>query len=435
MARHAKHPFVGSTWAGKTRVTRRTATWIGGAVALLCCLSQVAAAALLLSSSEGWDFAMLLLLGYPVVGALIVSRQPRNTIGWLLVAGSASIMLGLLCAAVVFATLDAPPAPTTWQELLAWVTNIAFIGGFEGLLLTMAFLFPTGRFLSPRWRAVGLTMWLLFAASFIILALRPGPLGGYFSGTPEITNPFGVPGVDAFTRFTGILNTPLNVLVLLTSLWAMVARVRRARGIERLQLQWLALTLGLVSTPIVALLAYDLVAEPVSWVIELLQTVSFVSGSLGIAAAIGIAILRYQLYDIERLINRGLVYLALSVALALVYLCLVLVLGSAVRSLTDASSSLVTAAATLIVAALFTPLRTGIQHVVDRRFYRRKYDAARTIESFSARLSNEVDLGMLSQDLQAVVRESMQPAHVSLWLRPITPHKHRNATPRGRADA
>jgi hypothetical protein len=399
-------------------VAQRTTTWIGGSIVALCVVAHLVAALLLRSTEQGWGPDLLLLLGYPVVGALIVSRQPRNIIGWLLVLAGASIALGLLCGAIVLATLDSQPA--TWQRILAWGANIAFIGGFEGLVLAMAFLFPTGRFLSHRWRLAGIAVGLAFVASHFMLAFLPGPLEGFFSDTPELTNPFSSSVVDSFTRYTSILLVPIGLFVILTSLWAIVARVQRARGIERLQLQWLALALGLACTPLLALLAYDLVAEPVIWVTELLRTVFFVSGSLGIATAIGIAILRYHLYDIERLINRGLVYLALTVSLAVVYLGLVLLLGGAVRSLTGTSSSIVTAASTLAVAALFTPLRSGIQRIVDRRFYRRKYDAARTVESFSARLRDEVDLGALSQDLQSVVRESMQPAHVSLWLRPTT---------------
>lgn len=392
----------------------RTATWIGGGAVLLCVVAQLVAAVLLRSTEQGWDWASAYLLSYPVVGAIIVSRQPRNRIGWLLVVCSVSIMLGLLCAAIVYATLD--PQPTIWQEILAWVTNIIFITGFEGLLLAMAFLFPTGRPLSPRWRMAGITVGVLFAASFVIHAVQPGPQGNYWSATPELTNPFGVSWMDPVSDFVSVLSLPVGVIIVLTSLWAVVARVRRARGIERLQFQWLALVLGVFAV----FLLIEVLAEPYvpAWVTEAVGAIYFAAATLGLSAAIGIAILRYQLYDIERLVNRGLVYLALTASLALVYLGLVLLLGGALRSLTGTSSSIVTAASTLAVAALFTPLRTGIQRVVDRRFYRHKYDAARTVENFSARLRDEVDLGALSLELQTVVRESMQPAHVSLWLRP-----------------
>ena len=396
-------------------VTRRTATWIGGSVAALSVVAQVFAALLMRTTEQGPDFASFYLLSYPVVGAVIVSRRPHNRIGWLLVVSGAAIALGLCTAAIVYATLDAPP--TNWQRVLAWVTNNTFIPGFEGLLLAMAFLYPTGRPLSPRWRTAGLVAGLLFAISLLIPALRPGPLGNYWSDSPELTNPFGIPGVDTLSQSISILGLPVGAFVVATALWSVVARVRRARGIERLQLQWLALALGIFAV----LLLIEVLAGPYlpAWIMGAVVAAYFAVATLGIAAAIGIAILRYRLYDIERLVNRGLVYLALTVTLVLVYLGSVLLLGSLVRSLTGTSSSIVTAASTLAVAALFTPLRAGIQRVVDRRFYRRKYDAARTIESFSARLRDEVDLAALSLELQAAVHESMHPAHVSLWLRPV----------------
>ena len=398
-----------------THMTRRTATGIGASVAALCVVAQAVAALLMRTTEQGWDIGSAFLLGYAVVGAVIVARKPRNTIGWLLVVCSAAITLGLLCAAIVYATLD--PQPAFWQRVLAWVTNNMFIPGFEGLLVALAFLFPTGRPLSPRWRTAGLVVGILFAAHMIIPALRPGPLGAYWTDTPELTNHFGIPGVDALSRHVSVLALPTGIFIVLTCLWAVVARVRRANGIERLQLQWLALVLGTFAV----LLLAEVLSRPYvpAWVSLAVEAAYFAAATLGIAVAIGIAILRYQLYDIDRLVNRGLVYLALTATLVLVYLGLVLVLGSVVRSLTGASSSIVTAASTLAVAALFTPLRASIQRVVDRRFYRRKYDAARTIENLSARLRDEVDLAALSLELQAVVRESMQPAHVSLWLRPV----------------
>lgn len=388
-------------------------------MALFCCVAQLIAAGLMLTTEQGWDYSTIMLLGFPVVGAVIVSRRPRNTIGWLLVVCGASVSLGLFLAAIVFSTLA--PTPLLWQELLAWVTNIVFIGGFEGLLLTVAFLFPTGRPLSPGWRRAAIAVWSVFVVTLLIPTFRPGQVGGYFSEYPELSNPLGIPGVDRFSEALGILFFPLGLAVVLTSIAAMAVRWRRARGVERLQLQWLALAIGLTGIAVVTSAIWNALApDDLSWVTEEIDGVFFTAGTLGISAAIGISILRYRLYDIERLINRGLVYLALTAALVVVYLGLVLLLGGALRTLTGASSGIVTAASTLAVAALFTPLRAGIQRIVDRRFYRRKYDAARMVEDFSARLRDEVDLDALSLDLQSVVYESMQPSHVSLWLRPTT---------------
>ena len=409
-------------------MTARAATWIGGGTAVLCGAAYIVATALVLTSSQGWDFAVVLPLGYPVVGAIIVSQRPRNTIGWLLLVCGTSIALGVLCAAIVYATLD--PQPAIWQQTLAWVTNLVFISGFQGLLLAMAFLFPTGRFLSQRWRMAGIAVGLAYVAIYFMLSFRPGQVGGLFDDTPELANPFGISGVDTFSQYASFLALPIGIFVVLASLSAMVTRFRRARDVERLQLQWLALALGCVGIAalVPALLgAFTPGLEP--WVTIISDAAFFPIGTLGISAAIGIAILRHQLYDIERLVNRGLVYLALSTSLVLIYIGLTLLLGNTLRALTGASSGIVTAIATLGAAALFAPLRNRIQHVVDRRFYRRKYDAARMVDDFSARLRDEVDLDTLGRGLQAVVAESMQPVHVSLWLRPTSstsaPHPDR----------
>jgi len=383
-------------------------------IAVLCVLAQAAAMALMVSTPQGWDAWLATLLGYPTVGAVIVAQQPRNTIGWLLVTFGGLANLGFFSAAVVFATLDADPA--RWQQALAWLTNVFFIGAFESLILTLAYLFPTGRTLSRGWRTAGSVVGVLFLVSLAIPSLTPGPLGGYFEDTPELTNPFGIALIGTFSDRAGFLAVPAGLVVVLVSIAAIVARVRRARGVERLQLQWLALALSLVG---VTLLASRLLMPVLpAWQTSVAESIMFLSATLGIPIAIGIAILRYRLYDIERIVNRGLVYVALTLALVLVYLGAVLVLGSVLRSLSGTSSGFVTAVSTLIAVAFFAPLRSMIQRFVDRRFYRRRYDAARMIEGFSARLRDEVDLNVLSADLQAIVRESMQPAHVSLWLRP-----------------
>jgi hypothetical protein len=401
-------------------VTGRTATWIGASLAAFCVVSQIVLTILELATSQDWFFGFAPnVLGFPIIGAIIVSRQPRNAIGWVLVIGSTAICLGLFCAATVFATLNGDPA--FWQQTLAIVANMSLIGGFEGLIMAMAFLFPTGRPLTPRWRTVGMVVGTVFVLSLIVLTFGSGPAGGIFAESPELTNPFVIPGVDAIRDSMGFVAVPLTLGVTLISLCALVVRFRRSRGIERRQLQWLALALGVLCVSLVVQVPANLlVPEGQSWLITVSEGVFFPVGTLGVSIAIGIAILRYQLYDIERLINRGLVYLTLTVTLALVYLGLVLLLGGALRSLTGATSSIVTAVSTLLAAALFSPLRSMIQRFVDRRFYRRKYDAARMLEGFSARLRNEVDLDALSTDLQAVVTESMQPAHVSLWLRPTS---------------
>lgn len=401
-------------------MTRRTAGWIGGGVAGFCCLSQVVSAWLLYHSPEGWDYFSLLLLGFPTVGAVIVSQQPRNTIGWILVVCSASIFLGFLFAAMIYATIDTEPL--FWQQLLAWITNIIFIGGVEAVLVTLAYLFPTGRTLSPRWRAAGCGVGVILVVNYLLLAVQPGPLNGYFADLPQLTNPFGVAAVEGVIDALRVIFVPLGVAVVLTSLAAIVVRVRRAGGVERLQLQWIALALGGVGLGIVMTALVEVLSPAdATWLNAAADVIFFSSATLGVSAAIGIAILRYHLYDIGRIVNRTIVYLSLTVALALVYVVLTLLLGAAMRALTGTSGSIVTAAATLVSAALFNPLRLRIQRVVDRRFYRRKYDAGRLIADFSYRVRDEIDLSTLETELRQIVIQTMQPAHVSVWLRPVVP--------------
>jgi len=396
--------------------------WISGTLAAFCIVSQAILMILIVVAPRGddWSYGFAApILGFPIIGVLILSRQPRNRIGWVLAIGSTSFCLGVFSASTIFATLDGDP--DRWQQVLAVVANITLIGGFEGMIMSMAFLFPTGHPLTPRWRMVGIAVALTFIISMVVLTFGSGPVNGIFADSPELTNPLVIPGVDVIRDRLGFLAVPATLGVTLISFSALVVRFQRSRGIERRQLQWLALALSVVFLSlIVQVLTNVILPEGQGWFLKAIAGAFFPVGSLGVSVAIGIAILRYRLYDIERLINRGLVYLTLTVTLVLVYLAMVLLLGGALRWMTGATSSIVTAASTLVAAAMFSPLRSAIQRVVDRRFYRRRYDAARMVEGFASRLRHEVDLDALSSDLQAVVNESMQPAHVSLWLRPTT---------------
>lgn len=400
-------------------MTARRAGWIGGTIVAVCAVAHAVAVALLSTTSlDVDDYASLpVLLSFPLIGAIIVSRQPRNAIGWILVITGASIALGLVGGASVDATLG--PNPSYWQQVVGWWTNIAFIGGFEGLILSLVFLFPTGRTLSPHWRRAAQIVALLFVGSFVVLALKPGPLNGYFSDAPHLTNPFGVSWVGTLTDRLGVTGIPIGLAVVLIALLAIIARVRQSRGVERLQVQWFALVICVVGIALIAnVIASMLLSDRWSVLVGLIEALFFGTAVLGIPTAIGIAILRYRLYDLDRLVSRGLLYLTLSAALVLVYFGLVLLLGAALRTVSGQSSGLVTAASTLISAALFRPLRSAFQRVIDRRFYRRRFDAERMAEGFAARLRDDVDLAGIRHDLRQVVMQTMQPEYVSLWLRP-----------------
>jgi hypothetical protein len=245
-------------------------------------------------------------------------------------------------------------------------------------------------------------------------ALAPGPLDE--TGTrelPPVANPFGVEAVAGLSGPVGVVLLPLAVITGLSPFVALFVRYRRAEREEgRQQIKWVAYAVALLTAVITAVGIWP----PLDGTV--VGLVLFLGGFLSIPTAIGIAILRYRLFDIDLVINRTLVYAVLTAALALVYFSGVASLQLVLRPLTGDESQLAVVATTLAVAVLFNPLRRRIQDLMDRRFYRRKYDAAKTLATFGARLRDETDLGSLSDDLLGVVNETMQPEHASLWLRP-----------------
>jgi hypothetical protein len=286
-------------------------------------------------------------------------------------------------------------------------------------------LFPDGRLVSARWRIVawaaaadlaGLSAWLAFA---------PGPLGA--AGLETVPNPLGIqwPGassrlLEAIARQALELLIALSALLILLSAASMVVRFRRARGVERQQLKWFTYV------PLVAVLVWlvssvpALMSGPPTVVVVLRVYVVGAIISVGIPLAIGIAVLRYRLYDIDRLINRTLVYGLLTALLVAVYAAGVFVLGQLLNPV-GGHSELAVAASTLAVAALFQPARRRVQAGVDRRFNRRRYDATKSVAAFSTRLRDEIDLDTLSAELLNVVDQTMEPTRASLWLRPSAP--------------
>jgi hypothetical protein len=361
-----------------------------------------------------WWTGALPFLAFATVGALILSRRPHNAIGWLCWTMGAIVCLG----AVGFeaATRMAEDPVSRPVALVLLVGSATFLVSLLGLLPLLVLVFPTGRLPSRRWRAaVG-----VFAGGLVLYLglylLQPGPMG---DGLPA--NPLGVGWaerlLDRIGPVLGLLFTLFVVLVLVS----LVLRFRRARGDERQQLKWFtfAAALTAVLPPTLGGLAEQAGAPLVGAVVFSLVT-------LMLPVAIGVAILKYRLYDIDRLINRTLVYGLLTVLLAAVYASTVLILGQVFGGLSAEPPSWAVAGATLAVAALFQPARRRIQAIVDRRFNRRKYDAAKTVEAFSARLRDEIDLDTLSAELLAVAHQTMQPTTAILWLRPSGP-----ARPRG----
>jgi hypothetical protein len=285
-------------------------------------------------------------------------------------------------------------------------------------------LFPDGHLMSPRWRPVAWTAAAWLTLIWVGAAFSPGPLEG--AGAKTVPNPLGIEGAEAtFNLLEPIGGLGLGLLILV-SVASMVVRFRRARGVERQQLKWFtyAAVLSVLLFLIFILTGLDSRAP------SLLGYVIAALWLMAIPVAIGVAVLRYHLFDIDRLINRTLVYGLLTAMLAAVYAAVVLALGQLFGGIGTEPPSWAVAGATLAVAALFQPARRRIQHTVDRRFNRRKYNAARTVEAFAVWLRNEVDLDSLSAELVAVVDNTMQPTAVSLWLRPSTQAPSRT---RGRA--
>jgi uncharacterized membrane protein YhdT len=296
-------------------------------------------------------------------------------------------------------------------EAMAWVFSwmLPLVIGFSTLSYL---LFPTGRLPSRRWRWA---VWLTVA--FIVV----GVLLGAFSSEPlsdlgPIQNPLGIVGLADI--YSAVLYTTFSVL-LVAVISSVFVRLRRAGGVEHQQIKWFAYAVAANAIAVVVAYVIPGLIETPLW----FERVGFALNNIVIPAipiAIGIAILRYRLYDIDLLINRTLVYGSLTLMLALVYFGGVTATQAVFRALTgqEEQPQLTIVVSTLVIAALFTPLRRRIQSFIDRRFYRRKYDARKTLEAFSAQLRDETDLNALSEDLVGVVRETMQPAHVSLWLRP-----------------
>jgi hypothetical protein len=345
---------------------------------------------------------------FVVVGALLVAKRPTNPISWIMAAIAlmgAIFPTGGTFAAYVMATQDQPDALAVigaWTQAWYW-----------GLLLALAFvylplLFPDGRLLSRLWLPVAVLPGMGTLGMVVLGALTEtlhDSVAGY-----TIDNPIGIEGLAPVEELPvfGVL-TALFGVGLVGGVASVVVRFRRSRRIERQQMKWFVFAVALLLTiPLEGLLT------------DIVNNVLFGLTVIPIPTAVGIAVLRYRLYDIDLVINRTLVYGPLTAMLVLIYVGGVVSLQYAFRTLTGQGSQIAIVASTLAIAALFNPLRKRVQAFVDRRFYRRKYDTANTLGAFSAKLRDETDLEALSDDLVGVVRETMQPAHVTLWLRPHT---------------
>jgi hypothetical protein len=410
-------------------MTRPTTTTVAASLWALA-VTLVAAALVLIAWSRGvrlpagFDLTgtgdTLRYLIPATMGALLAVRRPRNPIGWVL------LVMGLSYAAYPFVTwytaaalfVAGDPLPA-WRAV-AWAGNWVWGPSLACLGLALL-LFPTGRPPSPRWRPVA---WVAVAATAAVMVLGAGQPGTLQvaafvtdpSVTARLTNPLGVAVLSPW------LVEPVLLVILATQVLAagsLLVRFRRSRGVERQQLKWVAyaaLLLGLHQGGLA--LAHLAGLTGPDWTVplwvRLVENLTF--GFLFVAIAV--AVLRYRLYEIDRLINRTLVYGLLTALLGAVYAGIVLILGPLFGGIGAEPPSWAVAGATLAAAALFQPARRRIQQAVDRRFNRRRYDTTKTIEAFTARLREEIDLDTLSGELLAVVNQTMEPTRASLWLRP-----------------
>jgi len=345
-------------------------------------------------------------------GALVASRAPGNWIGWIFCAMGLLFELGILGEVYVAygSEVDGFLPGRAWIGWISQWSNNAFA---PTLIILSFLLFPTGRLPSARWRPVVLIVSGVAAVHAASAALASGPLQDY-----GIENPAGIEAAPTLRMIAEVSVLILVLPLMLLSVVSLFVRLRRSSGIERQQLKWFAYAAALLATDLLASNALAvLLGGTGNGVADFVPFLTFVITLSGIPVAMGVAILRYRLYDIDVIINRTLVYGALTLSLVLVYVGCVVSLQYVLRAMTGGNSQLVVVASTLAIAALFNPLRRRIQSFIDRRFYRKKYDAAKTLEAFSARLRDETDLDDLGGDLVAVVRETMQPMHASLWLR------------------
>ena len=341
------------------------------------------------------------------MGGLVASRRPGNLVGWFIIGHALCFTLGEFTRQYAIYGALTRPGSLPFARAMAWPPYWIWL---PGLILLFSFLplyFPNGDLPSRRWRPV---VWIAIFLATIVTGFAMFRTGS--DETRSIPNPMSieVASLGPFERVLDVVIPGAWLILACASVASLVTRFARSRGEERQQIKWFVFAMLLL---VFYSLADVLFVNDLPVPLALVGPVFFVSPYVAIA----VAVLRYRLYDIDVIVNRTLVYGALSVFLALVYFGGVTLLQSAFRALTGQESNLAIVGSTLIIAVLFSPLRRGVQSFIDRRFYRKKYDAARTLETFGARLRNETDLDELKGDVVSVIRETIHPSHVSLWLR------------------
>jgi hypothetical protein len=396
----------------------RTATWLAWSLwALSVALTTLSLVLLVLIRSHpgihvfDWWLGNSLVVIDVTVGAIVASRRPDNPVGWLLCLSGVAVSTSSFASQyAIYALLAQPnslPAGEAMTWIAAWMLPI-----MNGVQVFYLLLFPTGRLPSRRWRWLA---WLTVAYILVGVTTSAFSPGAHLGSLGPIRNPLGIEGLTQF--YKAVLYT-MSPALYIAAAFSLFVRLRRAVGVERQQLKWLAYAAAGFALGVIVV-SISVAIDTPRWY-DWSANAIFVTVAPGVPIAIGIAILRYRLYEIDVIINRTLVYGSLTAVLVALYLGGVATTQAILQALTGREElpQLVVVASTLVIAALFNPLRRRVQNLVDRSFYRRKYDAAKTLETFSAKLRDETDLNSLNSDLLSVVRDTMQPEHVSLWLRP-----------------
>jgi len=350
-------------------------------------------------------------LGFVALGLLVAYRRPGNPVGWIIAGAGITASVSDFVERYALYTLSTNPGSLPGGDMMAWLSNWIFIPVLFAAPAMLFLLFPDGSLLSRRWRPVFWLVILTTLAAITTSIFQPVINDPPFEG---VANPLGFSPPGALMALLSYVGWPGMAASFLVAAIAMILRLRRSRGVERQQLKWLAaaaavLPLASASGVVLYYLGYDSIAGYFA-----------VFAIIPIFLAAGYAILRYRLYDIDLLINRALVYGPLTAMLLAVYFGGVATTQAVFHALTGQEQfpQLAVVVSTLAIAALFNPLRRRLQASIDRLFYRKKYDAARTLEGFSAKLRDETDLDELNDSLVSLVRDTMQPTHVSLWLHP-----------------
>jgi hypothetical protein len=395
---------------------------VGRAAALFAVICVLYAAGIVfdLLNADGWTDMVAPLLfhaltfSFPLVGVLIARRQPRNAITWILLGIGLAWSVGAVTEAYRDYALLTAPGSLPGGDVVDAASSWLWVPGIVPAGTLLILLFPDGRLPSPRWRwVVWLTVVSIVAVS-VAITFHAGTLAE--DGFPQFDNPLGISALQPVLTVLQVFLIAIPVCMV-ASAAALVVRFRRSRGVERLQLKWLATAAAVVAVIYAAAL---LASVGQSWnqadtsaPVTVLQNVALASFAL-IPISIGIAILRYRLYDVDRLISRTLTYFLLTALLVAVYAAVVVGIGTVTGR---SNNPLLIAGATLLVAGLFGPARRRIQAVIDRRLYRRRYDAERVLGEFASRLRDELDLDALANELGAAAASAVQPATMGVWIR------------------